>query len=364
MHVCLICVEIFAWGKYGGYGRTTRALGRELVRSGVEVTAVVPRRQDQGVEEQLDGIRVLSFPMSSPWRAQELFERCNADVYHSQEPSFGTFFARRAQPRAKHVVTVRDPKFLRDWLVELRYPSISLARTFLSRFYDINRAVRSAVQRADRVLACTFEGREKARSLYGLGRLPAFMPSPVAVPEAAPRKRTRPTVCMVGRWDKRKRPELFFELSRRHPDIDFIAVGKSHDAERERRLRERYGGLPNLDLVGWIDQFRTDALYEILAESWIVVNTSAREGLPTSILEAMACGCAVLSSVNPDDLAERFGVYVEHGDFDAGLLALLEGERWRALGEAARQYVATHYEMRDATRRHQELYRELLAGAG
>ena len=61
MRICLICVEIFAWGKYGGFGKATRTIGRELARRGHEVYAVVPRRQGQRPEESLDGIRVLGF---------------------------------------------------------------------------------------------------------------------------------------------------------------------------------------------------------------------------------------------------------------------------------------------------------------
>ena len=51
MRVCLISVEIFAWGKYGGFGRATRLIGRELKKRGLDVTAVVPRREDQRPEE-------------------------------------------------------------------------------------------------------------------------------------------------------------------------------------------------------------------------------------------------------------------------------------------------------------------------
>lgn len=61
MRICLISVEIFAWGKYGGFGRATRLIGRELVKRGVEVYAVVPRRNEQRPVEDLDGIRVLGF---------------------------------------------------------------------------------------------------------------------------------------------------------------------------------------------------------------------------------------------------------------------------------------------------------------
>ena len=360
MHICLICVEIFAWGKFGGYGRATRELGRLLVKSGIEVTAVVPLRHDQRPLETLDGIRVLGFPLSAPWQAQDLFGSCNADLFHSQEPSLGTFLAMRARPDARHVATIRDPKYLSDWLMELRYPSTSLTRTFLSRFYDINFLVRRAVQSADAVLCTTFDGREKAKRLYRLQKLPQFMPSPIAVPEITRPKNIKPTVCMVGRWDRRKRPEMFFELARSCPDVDFIAVGKSHDSRRDRELRDRYSRIPNLKLMGWIDQFTTHDLFDILATSWILVNTAAREGLPTSILEGMACGCAVLSGVNPDKVAERFGFHVTDDDFATGLKALLADDLWKARGEAAREYVLAYYETSRSRDRHLDLYRQLL----
>ncbi len=61
MKVCFLCTEIFAWGKFGGFGRATRTIGRELVKRGVEVTVIVPRRQNQKPIEMLDGMRILGF---------------------------------------------------------------------------------------------------------------------------------------------------------------------------------------------------------------------------------------------------------------------------------------------------------------
>lgn len=40
MKICLISVEIFAWEKYGGFGRSTRMIGRELVRHGVFISSL------------------------------------------------------------------------------------------------------------------------------------------------------------------------------------------------------------------------------------------------------------------------------------------------------------------------------------
>src|SRR3990172_2269150 len=98
MHVCLICVEIFAWGKYGGFGRATRIIGRELAKRGIEVFAVVPRREGQKPVEQLDGMTVLSFPRHFPWTSGVLYKECDADIFHSQEPSFGSFLAMKKMP--------------------------------------------------------------------------------------------------------------------------------------------------------------------------------------------------------------------------------------------------------------------------
>ena len=66
MHICLISVEIFAWGKYGGFGRATRTIGRELVKRGIQVSAIVPRRSGQNEIELLDEIKVLGFDYRKP----------------------------------------------------------------------------------------------------------------------------------------------------------------------------------------------------------------------------------------------------------------------------------------------------------
>ena len=55
------------WGKYGGFGRATRTIGRELVKAGHTVTAIVPQRSGQAAEETLDAIRVLGYPERHPW---------------------------------------------------------------------------------------------------------------------------------------------------------------------------------------------------------------------------------------------------------------------------------------------------------
>ncbi len=76
--------QLFAWGKYGGFGSLTRTLGSELIKRGIEVNAIVPRHKGQRPIENLDGITVLSFPPESILSSKKLYQMCNADIFHFQ----------------------------------------------------------------------------------------------------------------------------------------------------------------------------------------------------------------------------------------------------------------------------------------
>lgn len=359
MRVCLICVEIFAWGKYGGFGRATRTIGKELVKRGVEVFAVVPRRAEQQPVEHLDGITVLSFPRNRPWTSRAFYSHCDADIYHSCEPSFGTFLALQAMPHRKHVITMRDTRNFSDWKKEYALPSVGKLQVLFNYFYEDNFLVHNAVRKADAIYCAAHLLIEKVEKKYRLPHPPSFLPTPVDVP-ASVTKATRPTVCYMGRWDRRKRPELFLELAKRFSNVRFIAVGNSRDIVWDRHLREKYAGIPNLEMPGFIDQFDSARHSQVLGQSWIMVNTAVREGLPNAFLEAAAHGCAILSAVNPDGFASEFGCHVTDDRFAKGLRYLLENDRWRRLGERARDCVKTHFSRDLAIDLHLSCYRKML----
>jgi glycosyltransferase involved in cell wall biosynthesis len=360
MKVCLLCVEIFAWGKYGGFGRSTRVVGRELARRGVEVSAIVPRRPGQGPVENLDGIRVLSFPPHQPWTMTRLVRECDADIYHSQHPSLATYLAMRAMPDRRHIVTFRDPKEFDDWWLELRNPSLSTAQVLGNWFYEDGPFVRHAIHRLDGVYSAAPSVNEKVRRKYGFDRDPELLATSVAVNQQIV-KAERPTVIFVGRLDRRKRPQLFFELALKFPDVSFLAAGRARDPAFEQELRQRYGAIPNLQLLGFVDQFESAKLYALLSQSWILVNTSVREGLPTSFLEALANKCALLSSVDPGGVTREFGEFVADDDFAAGLNRLLRDDAWRAKGEAGWAYVNRTFELQAVLDRHMAAYGRALA---
>ena len=357
LKICLISVEIFAWGKYGGFGRATRIIGRELVKRGLSVSAVTPRRSGQHPVEVLDGIQVYSFRPQEILSATELYQQVDADVYHSEEPSLGTFLARRAMPDRIHLVTFRDPRVGIDWLTEFRLPSLNPTQVVANWLYEDNWLVRRAVRRADGRYAAAKVLAPKAKQKYHLPSEPEFLPTPVSMPEKV-EKAPKPTVCFISRWDKRKRPEIFFDLAKSFPHVQFLAAGKSRNLDWDQYLRSKYGDLPNVEMLGFIDQFKSDELSKTLGKSWIMVNTAAREGLPNAFIEAASHGCAILSAVDPDGFASRFGYHAKDDDFVDGLRALLHDDLWKERALLGREYVGEIFATDKAIDRHIAIYEE------
>ncbi|MBJ7390492.1 MAG: glycosyltransferase family 4 protein [Chthoniobacterales bacterium] len=343
MKVCLTCIEFFGDSIYGGFGRSTRFIGAELAKRGVEVSVVVPRRApDRPDSYELDGIKVHQFSPHRLDRAAVLLRTIDADVYHSQDTSILTPLARIAAPRAAHVLTFRDPMDRHDWNIETTYAGMSPFGWRLYRWFITNPFISWGVRSMDaRYCAAEFL-IPKTRLLYNLAEAPEFLPSPVHMPASA-RKNEQPTVCYVGRWEGRKRVELFFDLARRNPGIDFVAVGGNRDKARDEVLRRDGRAIANLSLPGVLDQFRDPEWSRTLGRSWVLVNTSLREGLPTTFVEAAAHGTAILSHTDPDGFATRFGHCAAEGRLSEGLAWLLAEGRWKERGEAGRSFVSARF---------------------
>lgn len=358
LKVCFVVSQIFAWGKYGGFGSLTRTIGSELAKRGIEVFAVVPRRKGQKPVEELDGITVLSFPPTSILSSKKLYQLCDADIYHSEEPTIGTYIAMKAMPNRKHIVTSQDPRDTNDWIIEFSYyPLRKKILSPLFYLYETNYLVNKAVRNADAVFCQAKYIIPKVKSMYKLTKDLGFLPNPVDVPNNTLKKANKPTVCFLARWDKRKNPEIFFKLAEKYSDVNFIAIGKAHDEKYDKHLRDKYSYLPNLEMPGFVS---SEKKKEILEKSWIMVNTAARECLPVAFLEAAAYKCAILSSNNPDNFAEDFGYHVENDDYVAGLKFLLSKNAWKERGKKGYKYVKETHELNKVIDKHVSVYEMVL----
>jgi len=369
MRICFVSPEVFSWGYHGGFGFLTRTLSRELARRGHDVSVVTVRRGDQGEVEELDGVTVYGFPFHgdkphavravlSRLASVGFYRRVDADIYHSEAVSYNALVAQRAMPHRLQVITFQDPYDMREWRrISLVDPRYRLTTAFKARIAVENRILARACHGADALCSQARFLIEKAVRLFRLRRTPRFLPNPVEVPRRAMRKADAPTVCFLARWDPQKRAELFFRLARHFPDVEFIAMGCSNDQEIDARLRGEYGGIPNLRLAGFVSE---EEKSRILERSWAMVNTSIREALPVSFLEALAHETPILSGEDPDGLTSAYGYHVTDGDYTKGLRALLEREVWRKKGRRGRRLMEEVYEVNKVVNRHVEVYRSLL----
>lgn len=118
------------------------------------------------------------------------------------------------------------------------------------------------------------------------------------------RAETRPTVATVGRISRQKAPETFAAVARlvalSHPTVRMVWVGDGDPAGR--RLLEAAG----CEVTGWVDR---EQVAGWMAQSAVYLQTSLWEGLPVSVLQAMAAAlpCVVSNVVGNRD-AIRHGL--------------------------------------------------------
>lgn len=100
------------------------------------------------------------------------------------------------------------------------------------------------------------------------------------------RRKKKKFVLFVGRLEKQKGIDILIKVAKKIPHIKFIVVGKG---------REKIGNFPkNIRYKGFIAEKELTKLYE---SALLFFLPSRAETLGYSILEAMAAGCAVVSTV-------------------------------------------------------------------
>ena len=178
--------------------------------------------------------------------------------------------------------------------------------------------------------------------------------------------RERPLIVAVGRL---KAPKDFVTLvralGRLEPgSFDAVIVGEGPDRERLEDEIGRLGLAERVTLAGE----RSD-VPELLAAADVFALASSSEGMPVSVLEAMAAGLPVVAS-RVGGLAEQVvegetGVLVEPGDPEDLARALdrlvADIELRRRLGAAGRARAEQAFDLEPFRRAHVELYSRELA---
>lgn len=223
-----------------------------------------------------------------------------------------------------------------------------------------NRFDKPVLRRVDAVYAVSDEARDSLRSVYGISgamtipngvdpREFAGVPATVDLPH--------PVVGMVARLAPEKAPHDFLGVAAAVPEATFVLVG---DGPLRQELEAAAGS--NVRFLG----FRDD-MPGVYASLDVLVQPSYREGMPMTLLEAMASGVPVVATrvgAAADVIDDgRTGLLVPAGDvaaLTAAVQSLLATDH--GVGQAARDEVEQRFTVEVMAGRYAEQYRLVLGG--
>ena len=233
--------------------------------------------------------------------------------------------------------------------------------------------VRSALSRADRVVAQSLELEQLIAELGVSKQRIARIPNGVDVPEQAP---TRPsanhTIAAVGMLYPKKGFDILIDAFRRvrerAPEARLVIAGEGTERERlEQRIREL--GLGDaVELPGVLDEAAKRALWQ---RTRVYVSSSRREPFSNANLEALAVGLPIVATAvggNPEIVqAGQNGHLVPPEDAPAladAILRLFEDPQAAdRMGARAHEHART-YSWDTTGARYEQLYGELAASRG
>jgi glycosyltransferase involved in cell wall biosynthesis len=179
-----------------------------------------------------------------------------------------------------------------------------------------------------------------------------------------------PLVGYVGRIDVEKGPDQFLQAAQvihaEIPHAQFVMVGNGHQYDKMRGLAQELGLGESIHFAGLCPD--TSQIYPGID---LLLQTSRIEGLPLSLLEAMACGLPVVAlgvGGVPEVVEEgRTGMLAGPGDWcgvGQRAIDLLEHPaHMKMMGEAGRRRAETHFDLRVTATQTMDLMERLVHAA-
>lgn len=330
--------------------RRMAALGHEVTcydRSGADV---MTGDAADGRERTVDGVRVVPVKtvdkkglaaLSSSYFATLAAIKDGPDVihYHAEGPCVPLPLAKHAGIRT--VATIHGL----DWQ---RAKWGKLASTY------IKMGERTAATKADGLIVLSEGVRRYFMEAYG--REAVFIPNGVDAKEALSASVIKERwnlekdsyLLYLGRLVPEKRPELLIEAFRALDTNKrlVIAGGSSDTSAYEKELRAAAQGDNRIVFTGFVNG---EPLEELYSNCYAYVLPSDVEGMPMSLLEAMAYGRCCVTSDIPEcaDVLAGNGVTFVKGSADSLRVALkdllVDSDRGRVLGAAAEAHVEKTY---------------------
>jgi glycosyltransferase involved in cell wall biosynthesis len=213
---------------------------------------------------------------------------------------------------------------------------------------------RAAVKNADEMVVLSRTAQDYFKQTYN--RDTVFIPNGIGTKKLRPASEIRKRwgleegsyVLFLGRLVPEKRPELLIDAFKQVKTDKrlVIAGGGSDTSEYERQLHEQAKSDLRVLFTGFVTG---EPLAELFSNAYCYVLPSDVEGMPMSLLEAMAYGRACITSDIPEcaDVLGGTGVTFQRGDTTAmreSLIGLLEdSDQVREFGDKAKKRVTDNF---------------------
>jgi glycosyltransferase involved in cell wall biosynthesis len=255
----------------------------------------------------------------------------------------------------------------------LRLPSIlHLHGADFPEFYEDGGRLRKWLMRTafDQVAGIIVLSHSWQRWARGISTNPLIVPiyNPVALPPAVDfRARDPSSILFLGQLGSRKGTydllEAVARLIDKHPQLKLRMAGDG-EVEQVKAAVDRLGLHAHVDILDWVSGPQKSALLEHAA---IYALPSHCEGLPMSVLEAMAAGlpviCTPVGGVPEAVTDGREGYVIPPGDIAALSAALdsllLRTDLRQRMGEAARRKAESTFSVAHVLPQVEQLYEQL-----
>ncbi len=363
----------------GGVERVTFHLGSELVRLGHKVAVVTLNTRSAQPYEILDGMhiyRARPIELTQALRTQSVisleilglirrvFRKEAADILHAHNLFFFTTIAAcltKRQLRTRLVTTVHVGS-----VSQLQ----GLVR-FIAALYEKSLG-RWILDQSDHVVAVSGAVEQYVRNLGIPSAKICVVPNAVDLEEFTPaaleRKVGRVQVAFIGRLIANKGPQYLLEAApqilHKFPNVQFLFVGEGPMRRQLKYRATELGVDKNTRFLGTVSK-----VSEFLRNCDVLVRPSLTDGMPLTVLEAMACGIPNVASRvggTPEILQHgQTGYLVEPKEVEQlsfYISRLVEDRHLRSsMGKAARSSVEKFSNWSEVARRMTIIYESVLA---
>jgi glycosyltransferase involved in cell wall biosynthesis len=364
--------------KIGGLGGYVHKLSKEMIKRGHEVV-VITRGSWEGLKTaRVDGIEVYRVPYIHVYplllHTHQIFQnmilkqlRSELDLVHVHHPICPPINTTLPVIVTLHASvgsgSIESQNFYSSGRIPR--PLFSLMRSY------VKASERRMLERADCITTVSNALVNELHSLHGLDAtsirvLGNGVDTDVFEPGKA--KPNDKTVLYTGHLAYNKGLIDLVEAARHvlhiYPDVSFVLTGRGPIERELRGMIARMNMTNNFRFVGFVER---STLIELYQNATVYVFPSYYEGLPTSVLEAMACGTPVVASAIdgiPEvviDGKNGFTVPVKNPKAIANaIVRLLEDEELRErIGRTARQTILDRFSWNMVANRALEYYRTL-----